>query len=129
MDKQQVINKIAEYYRVSRNADFAEFFGVSPQVAVSWMKDGRYNIYEVYNRCPDINPEWLLSLGEKGEMLREKVGMPESDEDAMTLAKSVENVHNALERVAEEQAISRQVLSHVDKVLALVNSCKGEKGE
>ena len=126
MDKKQVISKIAEFYHIQRNIDFAKFFNISPQVAISWTKDGRYNVYDVYNRCPDINPEWLLSLGEAGEMLRKEVPAEQSAEEAMSLKVALDNTHEALERVAEEQAISRQVLSHVDKVLSLVNSCKNE---
>ena len=125
MDKALVISKLIDYYKLSRNVDFANFFGVSEQNAYGW-KRGAYNVYEVYRRCPDIDPEWLLSDGEVGEMLREKNEAKGgiSQDCRQLLEKSLDNTQHALERLAQEQAISKSVLAQTDKVIELVRSVK-----
>ncbi len=125
MDRALVISKLIDYYKLSRNVDFANFFGVSEQNAYGW-KRGAYNVYEVYRRCPDIDPEWLLSDGEVGEMLREKneVKGGMSQDCRQLLEKSLDNTQHALERLAQEQAISKSVLAQTDKVIELIRSVK-----
>ena len=127
MDKSLIMDKICEYYRLIRNIDFAKFFEISEPNVYSWKKGG-YNIYSVYQHCPEINPEWLLSCGEAGDMLREVVTEEDramQEDCRQLLDKSMTNVSDALARLAEEQAISKQVLSQTDKVLELVRSAKG----
>jgi len=67
--KVQMLKQIAEYYRITRNIDFANFFGLSAPTAFSRIKNGYIDFEEVYRRCPDISADWLLSEGE-GPMLR-----------------------------------------------------------
>lgn len=120
MDKAQVMNKLIEHYRLHRNVDFAKFFDISEQNAYGW-KRGGYNIYVVYQHCPEINPEWLLSDGEKGEMLRSpEVPTAEHEDYRDLLDKSLDNVGSALDRLANEQSISKQIIAQTDKVLELV---------
>ena len=123
MDKQQVISKIAEHYRITRNIDFANFFDIIPQTALSWTKEGRYNIYEVYRRCPDINPEWLLSLGEVGPMLRPEAGGEQKDDTPLDRI-----LDKTLDRLAEEQAISRKALENIERALKIAEN-KNAEGE
>lgn len=121
MEKELVIRQIAEHYNISRNVDFAKFFGIIPQKAVNWMR-GNYNIYEVYARCKDINPEWLLSLGEEGDMLR---GEDEATmKETVTLNKSLDNTREALARLADEQSISKGILNHTERVICLLEEKK-----
>lgn len=122
MDKGLMLSKVAEHYGLTRNIDIAKFFELSPQTAFSWMK-GSWNIFEIYNRCPDINPEWLLSLGEKGDMLRpEKV---EAAKETETLSKALDNTKEALNRLADEQSISKGVLCHTERMLRILEEkCK-----
>ena len=120
MNKEQIINEIAKHYHLTRNVDVAEFFGISQQSSVAWMKGG-YNIYEVYKRCPDINPYWLLSMGEDGEMLRPS---EEEDNETLTTRGLLENLRMAQERLAEEQNISRRVLEQCERVLRFMEDKK-----
>lgn len=123
MDKEVVIRKIAEHYGITRNIDFSKFFNILPQIAVNWMK-GKYNIYVVYEKCRDqINPEWLLSLGEVGEMLR--ADTTEEAKETITLNKALENTKEALARLADEQSISKGVLNHTERLLSILE----EKGK
>ena len=126
MTKKELIGRIAEHYDIERNADFADYFGIPRQNAVYWLRGG-YDIYAVYQKCPEINPEWLLSGGEVGEMLRPAKPEPSAmhEDCKQLLDKSLDNMKDALARISEEQAISKQVLSQTDKVLELVRDAKG----
>lgn len=78
MEKQEQIRAIAEHYGLTRNSDFARFFGISEQAAYQQQKQGIIKYEEVYRRCPDLSPDWLLNGGE-GPMLRAeriKTGQP-----------------------------------------------------
>lgn len=122
MDKGLMLSKVAEYYGLTRNVDIAKFFELTPQTAFSWSK-GSWNIFEIYNRCPDINPEWLLSLGEKGDMLRHEIA--ESVKETETLSKALDNTKEALNRLADEQSISKGVLCHTERMLRILEEkCK-----
>lgn len=64
-----MIEAIAAYYHIEKNSDFANFFEISGQTAFQRRKQGIMAYEEIYRRCPDISPDWLLSGGE-GPMLR-----------------------------------------------------------
>lgn len=128
MDRALIMNELIELYGLQKNVRYAEFFGISEQNAYGW-KRGNYNVYQVYQRVKDkISPEWLLSDGEEGTMLRNQPTGEEVDleECKALLDKSLDNVREALVRVAEEQAISKQVLSQTDKVLELIRTAAKE---
>lgn len=61
MEKTEQIRAIAEHYGLTRNSDFARFFEVSEQTAYQQQKQGIIKYEEVYRRCPDISPDWLLN--------------------------------------------------------------------
>jgi len=68
MDKFQRINSIKKHYAFNRDTDFAKFLGISPQVLYNWKARNTFDTELVYEKCYDINPEWLLTG--KGNMLK-----------------------------------------------------------
>ncbi|MEY3500880.1 MAG: hypothetical protein RL308_2549 [Bacteroidota bacterium] len=68
MDKFQRINNIKKHYAFNRDTDFAKFLGISPQVLYNWKARNTFDTELVYEKCYDINPEWLLTG--KGNMLK-----------------------------------------------------------
>lgn len=68
-----MLEEIARYYGLERNIAFANFFEISPQLAISRRKTGALDYEEIYKRCKEISPDWLLSGGE-GPMLRAERG-------------------------------------------------------
>ena len=66
--KIEMLRQLAEYYGISKNVDFARYFGLSEPTAFNRMKTGYIDFEEIYERCPDISADWLLS-GD-GPMLR-----------------------------------------------------------
>ena len=69
LTKTEMWERILEYYKLRRNVDAAEYFGLSPQTMYSRVKTGNIDFEEIYQKCPDISADWLLSGGE-GEMIR-----------------------------------------------------------
>ena len=68
MDTKLMLEQIRTHYGLGRNADFARFFDITEQNAYGWSKRGTFDVVSIYNKCPELNPEWLLT-GE-GEMLK-----------------------------------------------------------
>ena len=69
MEKTEMLEAIATYYGISKNVDFAKFFGITEAAAFQQRKQGIMKYEEIYKKCPDISPDWLLGGGE-GPMLR-----------------------------------------------------------
>ena len=74
MDKVLVLNKIRKYKEFKSDADFARFLEIPAQNLSKWKARNTYDIELLYTKCPEINPEWLLT-GE-GNMLKEHNNLP-----------------------------------------------------
>lgn len=69
MDKVLVLNKIRKYKEFKSDADFARFLEIPAQNLSKWKARNTYDIELLYTKCPEINPEWLLTG--QGPMLKE----------------------------------------------------------
>lgn len=132
MTKQDMLAEIIKYYGLEKNIRFAEFFDISPQLALSRKKQGVLDYEELYRRCREISPDWLLSGGE-GPMLRadrgEQVVVVEPPKDA-ALAGAVgksgggAELMIALTSLAKEQeALARSQ----EQVSGLIEILRGNK--
>jgi hypothetical protein len=121
---QEMLRQIAEYYGISKNSDFAKFFGLSIQTSFQRMKNGTLDYEQIYSRCPDISPDWLLSGGE-GEMLRKKRG--DNSESRSETAKCGSDKHSpandkSLEMTLAALAREQEALAHAQKQVSdLIN--------
>ncbi len=70
MDKSLIINKIIEHYNFKSDAEFARFLEIKPQTLSNWKARNTYDAELIYTKCVELNPEWLITSGEKGEMLK-----------------------------------------------------------
>lgn len=127
LSKQEMMQKVLEYYRLYRNTDAAEFFGVTPQTMFARMKSGKLDYEEIYEKCPDISPDWLLSGGE-GEMLRKDRGeKPHEARSAggAVVADNSEALEKAMSALAAEQQAMRRAQ---DQISALIELLRGKQG-
>lgn len=62
------ISKLIEYKKLSSDAEFARFVGVSPALVSRWRSRNSYDVDKIVNAFPEVSIPWLLS-GE-GEMLK-----------------------------------------------------------
>lgn len=62
------ISKLIEYKKLSSDAEFARFVGVSPALVSRWRKRNSYDVDKIVDAFPEVSIPWLLS-GE-GEMLK-----------------------------------------------------------
>lgn len=124
----EVLTKIAEYYGISRNVDFARFFGLSEPTAFNRMKTGYIDFEDVYEKCPDISPDWLLS-GE-GPMLRaereeaiasKNTNIGEGANQSVSIVES-KTVQDALQALAREQEAVARAQEQVTGLIELLRA-------
>ncbi len=110
---------IRKHYGLKKNAQFAQFFDLTPQNAYSWTNRGYIDPFSIYQHCPDINPEWILSLGEKGSMLRDAEPETASSSDNVELAQ-------ALAALAASQEQCRKAQEQISSLLAILEKALGK---
>ena len=74
MNKTLILNKIIEYKKFKSDAEFARFLEIPPQNLSKWKSRNTYDVELLYTKCPELNPEWLLTG--RGEMLKNEVTPP-----------------------------------------------------
>lgn len=79
MDKALILNKIKEHKNFKSDADFARFLEIPAQNLSKWKARNTYDIEVLYTKCPELNPEWLLT-GE-GEMLKSENNSTETSKE------------------------------------------------
>lgn len=118
--KAEMLRQIAEYYHITRNVDFAKFFGISEPLAFSRMKNGYLDYEEIYNKCPDISPDWLLSGGE-GPMLRADRETAPQGSDNGTGGTDTMSLRMALEALERNQVALDKAQEHISSLLSALN--------
>lgn len=59
-----MLDEIKAFYNFQTDADFAKHLGITPQVLSNWRNRNSFDAELLYNKCPALNPSWLL-CGEK----------------------------------------------------------------
>lgn len=68
LDKNAVLDRVKQCYKLKGNADLARFLGVSPNTITNWYSRKSLDIDAIYTNCVECNFHWLLTG--KGPMLR-----------------------------------------------------------
>lgn len=61
LDKNAVLDRIKQRYKLKGNADLALFLGVSPNTITNWYSRKSFDIDAIYTNCVDCNFQWLLT--------------------------------------------------------------------
>ncbi len=115
-----MLDEIRKHYGMRRNAKFAEFLGITPQSLYAWTQRNHFDPYVIYARCPDINPDWILSLGENGSMLKGDNG------DEPQQGTNCKELGNALKALAAAQEQCRQQQEQISTLLAVLHKTIGK---
>lgn len=121
MDKRQMLNELRRHYNLPRNAEFAEFFGISPQNAYTWMKRGTFDAEIVYEKCPEVSADWILS-GE-GEMLRPVSQVINGGENNSNIAGNVinEGTKELVMALERQQTMTIKAQEHIDSLIKVID--------
>lgn len=112
--KVEMLRQLADYYGISKNVDFARFFGLSEPTSFNRLKSGVLDYEEIYAKCPEISADWLLS-GE-GPMLKKErdkyiasqntnIGEVANQNVSIVESEAIKEALEALKR--EQEAVSR----------------------
>lgn len=125
MDYSLMLKELREYYKLHKNSEFAAFLGLTDQNAYSWVKRGYADLELVYQKCPELNPEWILSGGTKGPMLRSTIEQQvKGDNNTVTggnnVGPSTETLNKTLDALASSQNQCSKFQSQIDSLLEIV---------
>lgn len=129
MNKGEMLKEIRRYYRLDKNAEFARFFELSEQTAYSWTKRATFDIELVYEKCPEISPDWLLSHGENGPMLRSGSNTSQSivgnnntaAANGVIMGAAQDTLNKAFESLAEEQRRCAEMQAQQARLIELLD--------
>lgn len=129
MNKGDMLKEIRRYYRLDKNVEFARFFELSEQTAYAWTKRATFDLELVYKNCPEINPDWLLSHGENGAMLRSGGNQSQSivgnnntaAANGVIMGTTHESLNKALDALAEEQRRCAEMQAQQARLIELLD--------
>ena len=127
MTPEEMYSKIREHYGLDRNIDFANWLGVSPQQANALMKRVSIDYDLIHEKFPDVSPEWLLSKGEKGEMISGHQTVNGSHNnvagrDVKVDTDLVKALDLAQQSLLNEQATCRKLQQQMDGMLEIMKN-------
>ena len=108
MDKAIMLDRIKENYRFQTDVEFAKFLGITPQTLSNWKSRNSFDAQLLYNKCPELNPSWLL-CGKEPMITESKIQELQVNE-----AKSPYILRKKLSYLEEEI----KVLSQADKIMS-----------
>lgn len=124
MEKKEMLQEMARFYRKGNKAAFARMLGISPQTLNSWYSRNIFDAALIYSRCEGLSAEWLLT-GE-GEMLEKK--------DSVSVTQEVKRdnygkMNIELGELSPNIAILKETINRLETTNNLLNieKCKLEK--
>ena len=61
LNKNAVLDRIKQFYRLKGNADLARFLGVAPNTITNWYSRSTFDLDVLYTKCVEVDFNWLLS--------------------------------------------------------------------
>jgi hypothetical protein len=61
MDKKLILNTLQKHYNFEKDAEFAEFLGISGQLLSKWKSRNTFDVDVLYTKCTGVSPDYLLS--------------------------------------------------------------------
>lgn len=68
LDKKLILKKIKDHYKFTKDVDFADFLGITPQNLSSWYSRNTFDFEILYTKCLEINVDFLFTG--KGDIVK-----------------------------------------------------------
>ncbi len=121
MDKSLILKEIKKAFGFESDASFARFLGISPQTLASWYRRNVFDPDILYQKCKDLNPDFLLSGS--GSVMRNGDVYSTSVGDHNTNSGNIASVDDRLLRMLEEASAERMKLhAERDRLLSIIES-------
>lgn len=120
MDKAIMLDRIKDYYSFKTDVDFAKFLGITPQVLSNWKGRNSFDAELLYNKCPELNPSWLLCG--KEPMITDEVQELQVNEakSPYILRKKLTYLEDELKVLTEADKIMSESGSQIKKAIKLL---------
>ncbi|MBA82689.1 helix-turn-helix domain-containing protein [Leeuwenhoekiella sp.] len=118
MDKAIMLDRIKDYYSFKTDVDFAKFLGITPQVYSNWKGRNSFDAELLYNKCPELNPSWLLCG--KEPMITEKELQVNEAKSPYILRKKLTYLEDELKILTEADKIMSESGSQIKKAIKLL---------
>jgi hypothetical protein len=127
MTNKEIYDRIRSHYGLDRNVDFANRLGVSPQQANAIVNRVNLDYDLIHEKFPEVSPEWLLSKGERGEMIAGYQSVTGNNNNvAGRDVKINEDLAHALDLAQQsllnEQATCRKLQAQMDGMLEIMKN-------
>lgn len=120
MDKAIMLDRVKEYYSFKTDVDFAKFLGITPQVLSNWKGRNSFDAELLYNKCPELNPSWLLCG--KEPMISDDVQQLQVNEtiSPYILRKKLTYLEDELNMLTQADKIMSESGSQIKKAIKLL---------
>ncbi|WP_417237408.1 helix-turn-helix domain-containing protein [Bizionia paragorgiae] len=118
MDKAIMLDRIKDYYSFKTDVDFAKFLGITPQVLSNWKGRNSFDAELLYNKCPELNPSWLL-CGKKPMITNSELQVNEA-KSPYILRKKLTYLEDELKVLTEADKIMSESGSQIKKAITLL---------
>lgn len=118
MDKTIMLDRIKDYYNFQTDVVFAKFLGITPQVLSNWKGRNSFDAELLYNKCPELNPSWLLCG--KEPMITEQELQVNEAKSPYILRKKLTYLEDELKVLTEADKIMSESGSQIKKAIKLL---------
>tara|TARA_R100001530_G_scaffold136239_1_gene115964 strand:- start:2025 stop:2444 length:420 start_codon:yes stop_codon:yes gene_type:complete len=120
MDKAIMLDRIKDYYSFKTDVGFAKFLGITPQVLSNWKGRNSFDAELLYNKCPALNPSWLLCG--KEPMITDEMQQLQVNEakSPYILRKKLTYLEDELKALTEADKIMSESGSQIKKAIKLL---------
>ncbi|SDX51715.1 helix-turn-helix domain-containing protein [Aequorivita viscosa] len=122
MDKAIMLDKIKDYYSFKTDVDFAKFLGITPQVYSNWKSRNSFDAELLYNKCPELNPSWLLCGKEPMMSDEEKELQVNEAKSPYILRKKLAYLEDELRVLGQADKIMSESGSQIKKAIELLTN-------
>ena len=123
-----ILDQIIEHFNFKNKTAFAKFLGKKPNAIINWFYRDTYDAELLAEKFPELNPAWILTAGEVGEMLR--VDEKRKNKEIKKLQNEIEEINIIKDyikksgkkrgEIAEEIGVSEKTLYNYEEDISKI---------